>query len=84
MFEDEAELGSDNEANDHTIKAIDKKQRDEQEQSESEGDLKDLVETGEVEVNSEDEAYAMKKFQEDVYRQDRKALQKVVRGLYNH
>lgn len=74
LFEDEAELGSDNEANDHMIKAIDKKQGDEQEHSDSEGDLKDLVETGEVEINSQDEEYAMKKFQEDIYKQDRKAL----------
>lgn len=50
-MEEEAELGSDNELNDHLKKAInrqDKGEKEEEEEEEGEGDLVDLIEEEEV------------------------------------
>lgn len=77
--ESEAELGSENEENDEQIKEINKENRSEREESDQ--DLEDLIDK-EYNDNDETESVVLKKYQEDVMRDERDQMLGLIRGIY--
>ena len=81
MFEQEAELGSDNEENDHVRKQINRDSEEEQDNDSLDQDLEELINN---EKEEGDEKGALQKFFQDIKQDDKdmfKQAYKVTMGL---
>lgn len=70
FFDEEAELGSDDEENDDICKKINKEDFEENEEG-LDADLEEFVDNGDHELIEDDEQNAFAKFQQDMYNDDR-------------
>lgn len=83
MFEMEAELGSDNEENDDVVKKINRNEDGERDSDEEmDEDLKDMIDNLTAE-NAGDNDLLFNKFQEDLMKQDKENLKKVLERAFN-
>jgi len=84
MFEMEAELGSDNEENDDVVKKINRNEDGEVDSDEGEmdDDLKDMIDNLTTEKDGDNELL-YNKFYEDILRQDKENLKKVLERAFN-
>lgn len=80
LFENEAELGSDNEEHDDLVKQINKNEERDEDNSELDNDLKDLINDEALQDHEYNEDDLQDKFFEDMLKKDREDIKRVIKG----